>query len=483
MLRIEEMRYFSIMMLVHLIRRSSPVLFLIFVFPTAWGQESGTLETVVIEASASDSTEKPTEKTTSETPDSDIEVPESDSNDKEIKELRRQREKLSLMNQIEAEENKETLAELKAERERLGLENALRREQMTYELGEAKAELDRLNLQVEQLTKQMALETANRKQALDLELADLRAEDERLKLGNSIASQTIEAKMIEIRLKEAEFKIEKAGLENEVARLQAELIKREKIEILRDQVDYVREYLSEPFDGGRLVVSDRRIALNGVIFQETADYVAERIAFYNNQDTEFPIFIVVDYSPGGSAMAGFKILRAMQGSAAPVYVVVKSYAASMAAAITALAERSFAYPNAILLHHQADTIVWGNLTQQREALEESEQWWIRLAQPIAEKMGMTLDEFIVRMYEENSDGNWREFADEAVNLKWVDHIAADVRETSYVKNPDRFGSSTPVTVRLEEQIDEKGQPYVLLPRLVPFDHYFLFNPDGYYRLR
>ena len=98
-------------------------------------------------------------------------------------------------------------------------------------------------------------------------------------------------------------------------------------------------------------------------------------------------------------------------------------------------------------------------------------------------MGMTLDEFIARMYEENSDGNWREFADEAVSLKWVDHIAADVRETSYVKNPDRFGPSTPVTVRLEEQIDEKGQPYVLLPRLVPFDHYFLFNPDGYYRLR
>ena len=205
---------------------------------------------------------------------------------------------------------------------------------MTYELGEAKGELDRLNLQVEQLTKQMALESANRKQALELELADLRAEDERLKLGNSIATQMIEGKMIEMRLKEAEFKIEKAGLENEVARLQAELIKREKTEILRDQVDDEREYLSEPFDGGRLVVSDRRIALNGAIFQETADYVAERIAFYNNQDTEFPIFIVIDYSPGGSAMAGFKILRAMQGSAAPVYVVVKSYAASMAAAIT-----------------------------------------------------------------------------------------------------------------------------------------------------
>ena len=96
------------------------------------------------------------------------------------------------------------------------IECGFRRDQVATEFRDG--ELDRLNLQVEQLTKQMALETANRKQALELELADLRAEDERLKLGNSIASQTIEAKMIEIRLKEAEFKIEKAGLENEVAR-------------------------------------------------------------------------------------------------------------------------------------------------------------------------------------------------------------------------------------------------------------------------
>ena len=471
------------MMLVHQMRRFLPALILIFLFPPVWGQEPGTLETVVVEASASEAVEASTETATLEISETEIEIPESDSDDKEIKELRRQREKLSLKNQIEAEESKVMLAALKAERERLALENALRREQITYELGEAKGELDQLNLQVEQLTKQMALEAASRKQALELELADLRAEDERLKLGNSVAAQVIESRMIDMRLKEAEFKIEKAGLENEVARLQAELIKREKTEILRDQVDDQHEYLSEPFDSGRLVVSDRRIALNGVIFQDTADYVAERIAFYNNQDTEFPIFIVIDYSPGGSAMAGFKILRAMQGSAAPVYVVVKSYAASMAAAITALAERSFAYPNAILLHHQAATIVWGNLTQQREALEESEQWWTRLAQPIAEKMGMTLDEFIARMYEENSDGNWREFADQAVELHWVDHIVSDIRETSYVKNPDRFGPATPVTVRLEEQIDEKGEPFVLLPRLVPFDHYFLFNPDGYYRLR
>ena len=50
------------------------------------------------------------------------------------------------------------------------------------------------------------------------------------------------------------------------------------------------------------------------------------------------IFIVIDTSPRGSVMAGYRILKAMESSDAPVHVVVKSFAASMAAAITTLGE-------------------------------------------------------------------------------------------------------------------------------------------------
>lgn len=448
----------------------------------AWAEDPGALEPMVVEAT-SDATERGTIEVFADEPDDAPATDEmKDPGDREMDEMRKKRDRLSLLNQIASEEQKQSLNELKAERERIALENALAREALSQEMAEAKAALDQLNLEVEQVNKQLSLEGAKRKQVLETELAEMRAEDERLKLANSVASQVIEAKLIDYRLKEAEFKIEKAGLENEVARLQAELIKREKTEILEDQVVTLKDYRVDPFDDGQLVVSDRRIALNGPIFQETADYVAERIAFFNNQDPEFPIFIVIDYSPGGSAMAGFKILRSMQGSEAPVYVVVKSYAASMAAAIATLAERSFAYPNAIVLHHQASSIVWGNLTQQREALEQAQKWWRRLAEPIAVKMGISLDQFIERMYQENSDGNWSEFADEAVKLGWIDEIATNVREASYVKNPDRFGSAVPVTVRLEERTDDKGRPYAMLPRLVPFDHYYLYNPDNYYRL-
>jgi hypothetical protein len=36
-------------------------------------------------------------------------------------------------------------------------------------------------------------------------------------------------------------------------------------------------------------------------------------------------------------------------------------------------------------------------------------------------------------------------------------------------------------LELQEKVDEKGQAYVSLPRLRPFDFYFLYNRDGYYR--
>ena len=101
-----------------------------------------------------------------------------------------------------------------------------------------------------------------------------------------------------------------------------------------------------------MVISDRRIPLNGPITNETADYVTTRIHFFNNKDPKLPIFIVIDDSPGGSVMAGYRILKAMEGSDAPVHVVVKSFAASMAAAIATLAKHSYAYPNAVILHHQ-----------------------------------------------------------------------------------------------------------------------------------
>ena len=196
-------------------------------------------------------------------------------------------------------------------------------------------------------------------------------------------------------------------------------------------------------------------------------------------------------------MAGYRILKAMEGSEAPVYVVVKSFAASMAACITTLAEKSYAYPNAVILHHQiSQTFMFSslNLTDQKENYEDMKKWWARLADPISQKMGITSDEFIEMMYNKTKSGDWTEFGDDAKKLKWVDNVVERIHETSLLKNPDAKKPVVTVTRTSEAgaisrpdglvpAIDEKGNPYMILPRRNPKDVYLMYNPDGYYRFK
>jgi ATP-dependent Clp protease protease subunit len=432
-------------------------------------------------------------------------------------ELKKQQEKLTLETGIAEMQLKKDLAQLSAEKQRLELENALAQQKLQAENADLQAQLDKL-------TKQLALRDAEQKAKLDAELAETRRKVERLRADNDLATAELAAAMRgltqreqdlkvkiadlqaqrseldlqaartsaeitqreqELRVRSAELQLQRTEFDIQVAKLNADLDLRDKKDLWKNRVNRDIEYTREPFKDGVLTISDRRIALDDVITSETAGYIVERIDYFNNQSQEYPIFIVIDRSPGGSVMAGYKILKAMEGSPAPVYVVVKSYAASMAAGITTLARRSFAYPNAILLHHQILSGSFGNLTEQMEQVKELQEWWRRLATPVARKMGITTDEFIKRMYENRSTGDWQEFADSARKIKWVDEIAETIREESYIKNPDAPAGLAPPPKSppaLTEQTDDDGRRFVLLPRLDPVDCYYLYNPDNYYRL-
>ena len=408
--------------------------------------------------------------------------------------LKRQQEQLTIENSISEQQLKKELARLTAEKQRLDLENGLTQQRLQAEVGSLQAEIDKLTKQADLLAKRAALKDAERKARMDEELGTERERLEKIKLTNDLAAAELAARGRELGQREQESKVRAAELqaqrmefEVQLAKLSNDLELRKKRDQWKDRVDREIQYTLEPFKDGVLTISDRRIALNGVISMDTADFIAERIDYFNNQNRQYPIFIVIDRSPGGSVMAGYKILKAMNGSAAPVYVVVKSFAASMAAGITTMSKRSFAYPNAIMLHHQILSGSFGNLTEQRENLKDLEEWWKRLAAPVAAKMGVSLDEFIKRMYANRSTGDWEEFGDGAQKLKWVDDIVETVREESYIKNPDTEPSK-PIDGQaagqsaLQERIDSNGRRYVLLPRLDPVDCYYLYNPDRYYRL-
>ncbi|MBI3289363.1 MAG: ATP-dependent Clp protease proteolytic subunit, partial [Elusimicrobia bacterium] len=374
---------------------------------------------------------------------------------------------------------------LTEERDELVLRNTLLSERLRSEMAPLEHEQKKL-----QIKGQMEEEKANQASAA------LRYQRDRLRLENEIAREKINADQIkadadklkmDLVVRDLDFQSRKLHQESEIAdsktvSIKADLELREKKEVWKKQANREPEYLREPFKDGVLTVSDRRIPLNGPIVYGVADAVTDRIHYFNNKSEELPIFLVIDRSPGGSVMEGYRILKAMQASKAPVYVVVKSYAASMAATIATLAPKSFAYPNAVILHHQIWSVVAGNPTQQKQQLDIQKEWDRRLREPIARKMGVSIDKFTAEMYRQNVDGDWEEFADGAVKLKWIDSIVHEIRETGILKEPeDKTEEKPKLAFGMAEESDAKGERFVRLPRLQNFDAYFLYNRDGYYR--
>lgn len=366
---------------------------------------------------------------------------------KNLLDLQMAHDKLVLENEMQQAEESKLQAKLNAAKSRLELENALRAEQQ-------KQLNQQLSAEHEKQTLLNTLQEAQNKQQ------ELKMTTEVLKFNNSVLDLKLQKEKLELQLALNEKKI-----------------------AWDEQAMGEPEYLRDPFENGKLVITDRRVELNGFILRGTAQRVIEQIEFFNNKSTEYPIFLVIDRCYGGSVMEGLQIVRAIRSSRSPVYVVVKSFAASMAAVITTLAPRSFALPDATILHHQVMAIAFGNRTEQREQLEVLEQWTQRTLRPVAEKMGLSLDEFVKQMYVHNSTGDWAEFADTAVKVKWVDQVVTDIRETGYrskanSKSSDKDSDEEDKT---EEKVDAQGKRYVQLPPLPPLDVYHLYNPDNRFR--
>ena len=381
---------------------------------------------------------------------------------------------------------KAELEKAKTQQEALAILNALAAEKQKHETNELRAQIALLKLQKELLSEKIALAATKKSSQYIDTIAKYEAEKEKLTREGTLAK--LKAENLSNKLKSIQ-----AGSAIKTTSLMAEVSAIEAAEKRDDYANAKPRYLDNPLEkDGTLVVSDRRIPFNGPVTGALADRVTTRINYFNNKDPKKPIFIVIDDSPGGSVMAGYRILKAMEGSDAPVYVVVKSFAASMAATITTLAEKSFVYPNAIILHHQISQsfmFTSMNLTEQKENFEDLKKWWARLADPIAQKMGITSDEFIEMMYKKTVSGDWTEFGDNAVKLKWADHVVNRVHETALLKNPDAKKEaatttrSSAIANGATPAVDDEGNPYMILPRRNPKDVYLMHNPDGFYRFK
>lgn len=319
------------------------------------------------------------------------------------------------------------------------------------------------------------LEVENRIRQLKAEAAGALedAEKSQLNLKNAIANVQATLASVEKDAKRAEFEADVKLASAQAAVEYARLEKVGEITRLQKKVDETNsgkiEYPQEPFADGVLRISDRRIPFNGIVDETLAKFVCDRIAFYNALDKKAPIFIVIDRSPGGSVMSGYQILQAMESSQAPVYVVVRGYAASMAAIITTMAKRSYVYPQTVVLHHQASTSLSGNQTQLQQQLKWSKIWCERIFEKVANKMGITVDEFVAKMYAAVSTGDWKVLGTEAAKLKWVTHVVDRIAEEGV--------NNTPTVPALAELKPDGLNGTTALNPLTPFDIWWIYDPS------
>ena len=389
--------------------------------------------------------------------------PEKERQDK----LNKEKAALQLEYQVMQQRQQNELAEMELEVKRLEAEMKLARTQMQADLSDVKLDLERM-------TTERSLDAARRARALE----SYKIESEMLAAQNDALKQQLMKVQTESQLAQLEHVAELADIDREISAADARAKE-------RSRVTRPLDYRTNPYQDGVLYISDRRIPFNGVVTTTLAEYVCERIQYYNNQSRDEPIFIVIDNSPGGSVMSGYRILKAMEASDAPIHVVVKSYAASMAAITTTLAEHSYAYENAILLHHQMAGGIFGNMTELDEQYKVMKEWERRIMIPLSKKLGTTPEALVKQMYGATVTGDWELFADHAAERKWVDHVVREIREEAVDRRPGAGGGPSimaAVTFDGEEEVDAQGRRFKRLPRLLPYDFYMVHNPDEYYRM-
>lgn len=382
----------------------------------------------------------------------DIKDPELAEETKALETLRREKNRIEAELALDDTKRRVALAPVAEERIRLESERALRLARLAAKNADLDAEKTRLERKLAALNADYTLKSADK----TARLRDLEAEGRAIRASDELAT---------------------AKARDELALRKA-----------RDEADRLVKpsvaYPEDPVVDGVLRISDRRIPFNGVVTDTLADFVIARLAFYNRKDAKAPVFIVIDNSPGGSVFAELRILRAMESSAAPVYVVVKQAAASCAAITATMAKKSFCYPDTRLLHHQMSSGNRGNMTQLRENMRFTEDLYNRTFLPIVKKLGYPDSAaFEKDMYAHVSTGDWVVFGDEAVRRKWVDVLVERMVEDGVNELPEEPESLRAVIPAFAEgtemKRDPSGRVYFQLPALaMPGDAWVLDDPDG-----
>lgn len=284
---------------------------------------------------------------------------------------------------------------------------------------------------------------------------------------------------------ETDTKLARQESENELLRLAGIAAKNRRENEASKIADVVAPVRPNPVVGDTLYISSRRIVINGPITDATCSGVISKLNFFGIADPKAPVFLVMETVPGGSAMASYQILKAIESSVAPVHIVVKGTVGGSASAIAASGKYSYTLPNSRIVFQQpASPSRATTLGSQRDGLRVAESWYARLHAAVAAKEGLTPDQFATETYKHSGVGEWLEFGDKAVGRKWVTTLVERMVEESVdtlipVPAPSTMAGLSRGSVEARE--DAAGHVWFSLPPLAYGDQWMMYDPEHRYR--
>jgi len=148
------------------------------------------------------------------------------------------------------------------------------------------------------------------------------------------------------------------------------------------------------FDIYSRLLKERIIFVQGVIESSMADDIVAQLLFLE-AESEDPIHLYID-SPGGSVIAGLKVIDCMNYIKPKVGTLATGMAASMGFAILSSGERGMrmALPNAQLMAHRVSSGCRGVIQDMEVSFDHSKKLDTLLADMISNNVGMNKDKYL-----------------------------------------------------------------------------------------
>lgn len=145
---------------------------------------------------------------------------------------------------------------------------------------------------------------------------------------------------------------------------------------------------SATYDIYSKLLMQRVVFLNGVVATGMAEDIMAQLLLLDNQNSK-PISLYID-SPGGSVIAGLKIIDTMNYIKAPVHTIVTGMAASMGFMILSSGEpgHRYALPNAQIKAHMVSSGTGGHIKDMEISFEHSKLLNDKLMKMISHNIGM-----------------------------------------------------------------------------------------------